>query len=150
VRLDKWLPISHDAATWLPPPILPAAIALVVALRVGIRERWAWAVAGATFAVLTFLTWGTGHPLTLLLVPIAAPVTMEGAWLGNRIARMLENPVAPDVRLIVPLLGLVFAQDDRVRLNLAHSFMTRYDRVLHIVRLLHERKSPDGHGCRTA
>jgi len=39
-------------------------------------------------------------------VSVAVPVTMAGAWLGNRIARMLENPVAPDVRLIVPLLGV--------------------------------------------
>ena len=106
MRLDTWLPISHDAATWLPPPIFPAAVALVVALRFGLRERWAWAVAGAVFAILTYLTWGTGQPLTLLLVPVAVPVTVAGAWLGNRIARMLENPVAPDVRLIVPLLGV--------------------------------------------
>ncbi|HEY8292192.1 MAG TPA: hypothetical protein VIG44_06885 [Thermomicrobiales bacterium] len=106
VRLDTWLPISHDAATWLPPPIFPAAVAFVLARRFGLRERWAWAVAGAAFAILTYLTWGTGHPLTLLLVPVVVPVTMAGAWLGNRIARMLENPVAPDVRLIVPLLGV--------------------------------------------
>jgi hypothetical protein len=106
VRLDTWLPISHDAATWLPPPILPAAVAFVLAIRVHVRERWAWAVAGATFAILTYLTWGTGHPLALLLVPVAVPVTMAGAWLGNRIARMLEYPVARDVRLIVPLLGV--------------------------------------------
>ncbi|MHB8647211.1 MAG: hypothetical protein ACYDAR_15600, partial [Thermomicrobiales bacterium] len=106
IRLDQWLPVSHNAGSWLPPPIFPAAIALVVALRLGLRERWAWAVAGAVFAVLTYLTWGTGHPLTLLLVPVAVGVTMAGAWLGNRIARMLETPVAPDVRLIVPLLGV--------------------------------------------
>ncbi len=106
VRLDTWLPISHDAGTWLPPPILPAAVAFVLAIRVHVRERWAWAVAGATFAILTYLTWGTGHPLALLLVPVAVPVTMAGAWLGNRIARMLEYPVARDVRLIVPLLGV--------------------------------------------
>ncbi len=106
VRLDGWLPISHDAAVWLPPPIFPAAFAFVLAIRVHLRERWAWAVAGAVFAILTYLTWGTGHPLTLLLVPVAVPVAMAGAWIGNRIARMLENPVAPDVRLIVPLLGV--------------------------------------------
>ncbi|HEY8291678.1 MAG TPA: hypothetical protein VIG44_04290, partial [Thermomicrobiales bacterium] len=29
VRLDRWLPISHDAAAWLPPPIFPAAVAFV-------------------------------------------------------------------------------------------------------------------------
>lgn len=106
VRLDMWLPISHDAATWLPPPIFPAAIAFALAIRLHFRERWAWAVAGAVFALLTYLTWGTGHSLTLLLVPVAVPATMAGAWLGSRIARMLENPVARDVRLLVPLLGV--------------------------------------------
>jgi hypothetical protein len=106
VRLDTYLPISHDARNWLPPPVLPAALALVVALRAGMREQWAWAVAGGVFGVLTYLTWGTGHPLTLLLLPLAVPVTMAGAWIGGRIARMLANPVAADVRLIVPLLGV--------------------------------------------
>jgi len=106
VRLDKYLPISQDARNWLPPPILPAAIALVLALRLGMRERWAWAVAGAVFAILTYLTWGTGHPLMLVLIAVA--VTMAGAWIGGRVVRMLENPVASDVRLIVPLLGVTF------------------------------------------
>jgi hypothetical protein len=108
VHLDRYLPISGDARTWLPPPILPAAIALVLALRVGMRERWAWAVAGTVFAILTYLTWGTGHPLMLALIPLAVPVTMAGAWVGTRVVRMLENPVARDVRLIVPLLGVTF------------------------------------------
>ncbi len=106
VRLDRYLPVSHDARNWLPPPLLPAAVAFALALRAGMRERWAWAVAGGIFGILTYLTWGAGHPLTLLLLPLAVPVTMAGAWLGGRVARMLENPVAADVRLIVPLLGV--------------------------------------------
>ena len=105
-RLDHFLPVSHDAATWLPPPLFPAAVALVIMLRLRLHERWAWAVAGLVFGVLTYLTWGTGHPLMLLLVPLAAPVSILGAWIGGRVVRMLENPVAADVRVIVPLLGV--------------------------------------------
>lgn len=106
VRLDRYMPLSGDARNWLPVPIFPAAVILVLALRFGMRERWAWAVAGGVYGILTYLTWGTGHPSTLLLLPLAAPVTMAGAWIGGRVARMLENPVAADVRLIVPLLGV--------------------------------------------
>lgn len=108
VRLDRYLPISRDARNWLPPPILPAAVALALALRFRLRERWAWAMAGGVFALLTYLTWGTGRPLMLLLAPLAAPVTMAGAWIGTRVVRMLENPVATDVQVIVPLLGVAF------------------------------------------
>lgn len=108
VRLDTYLPISQDARNWLPPPILPAAVALVVALRFRLREQWAWVMAGGVFAALTALTWGTGHPLMFALIPLAVPLTMAGAWIGGRIVRMLDNPVAADVRLIVPLLGVAF------------------------------------------
>ncbi len=108
IRLDRYLPISHEAATWLPPPLLPAAVALILARRVGMQERGAWAIAGGVFGVLTALTWGSGHPLTWLLLPLAVPVTMVGAWIGTRIAWMLEEPIALDVRRIVPLLGITF------------------------------------------
>lgn len=104
--LDRFLPISQDVASWLPPPVLPAAIALVLALRFRVAERWAWAIAGIVFALLTCLTWGS--PLMLLLVPVAVLAMMGGAWIGTRVYRMLENPVASDVRLIVPLLGVTF------------------------------------------
>jgi hypothetical protein len=105
LRLDRFLPLSHDAANWLPPPIFPAAIALVLLWRTRLAERWTWAVAGLVFGILTFVTWGTG-PLMLLCMPLAAPVMLAGVWLGRRIARMLENPTAPDVRVLVPLLGI--------------------------------------------
>lgn len=105
LRLDAYLPIAHGGVNWLPPPIFPAAVALVLLARTHLRERWTWAGAGLVFGLLSFFTWGAG-PLTLLCALLAAPVLLAGAWLGRRIARMLENPTAADVRALVPLLGL--------------------------------------------
>jgi hypothetical protein len=105
LRLDHYQPLSHDAANWLPPPIFPAALVLVLLARTRLAKQWVWAITGLVFGALTFLAWGTG-PLMLLYVPLAAPVMLASAWLGDRIARMLEFPAAPYVRTLVPLLGI--------------------------------------------
>jgi hypothetical protein len=107
LRLDSFLSLSHGPTNWLPPPILPAAVVLVLLARTRLPERWVWASAGIVFGLLTFLTWGTrpAVPLILLCVPLAAPVMLVGAGLGGRIARVLENPTGQVVRLLVPLLG---------------------------------------------
>lgn len=105
VRLDRFVPLSHYAANWLPPPIFPAALTFVLLTNVRVAERWAWLVAGGVFGLLITLTWGTHTPMWLL-VPLAIPILSGGAWLGTRIVHILEAPTSPAVVRLVPLLGM--------------------------------------------
>jgi hypothetical protein len=111
--LDHYHPVSQDPASWLPLPLLPAAIVLVVLLKIGLAERWAWAMAGGTFGFFVFLSWGT-HPLAAFLVIFAAPAMVVGASIGKWVYRVLEDPIEWDARWLVPagvvipfLLGLL-------------------------------------------
>lgn len=97
--------LVQNPANWLPPPILPAALTFVIAVRLRRVERWAWLVAGGVFGVLTWLTWGRGTGM-LPLVPLAAPALLAGTSLGAWVARTLAAPTARAVRRTVPLLGL--------------------------------------------
>jgi hypothetical protein len=90
-RLDQFLPVSGHPANWLPLPLLPAALVFVVALWLGWSERRAWGVAGLVFGLLVYLTWST-QPWALLLLPLAAPAMLAGAWAGARIFQVLERP----------------------------------------------------------
>src|SRR5207244_10205241 len=89
--LDRYHNVSQDPASWLPLPIVPAALVLVVLLKLGLAERWVWALAGVPFGFFVCLSWGT-QPLSALLVILAAPATMVGAFIGERVYRILEAP----------------------------------------------------------
>ncbi len=105
--LGVWGPLVEHPANWLPPPILPAALAFALAVRLRLAERWAWLLAGGVFGALTWFVWGRESGATvLLLVPLAAPALWAGAWIGGRVARVLAEPTANAVRVMVPLLGL--------------------------------------------
>ncbi len=124
VRLDHFLPISRDAAVWLPPPILPAALVLLLLTRLRLSERWSWLpwlAAGSIFAVLTCATWGRGGAMWLLL-PVAAVLTVGGAWLGGRVADVLESPTSGGVfRLIAAIAVAIPLLTGTADLWLRHS-----------------------------
>ena len=108
VYLDQFLPVSKDPASWLPLPIFPAAIVMVVMLKIGLSERWAWAGAGIAFGLITFLVWGTSVSVALLVI-LAAPAMVAGALVGKWIYRILENPSKEGVRsLVLAGLGVPF------------------------------------------
>ncbi|MFL5732719.1 MAG: hypothetical protein ACJ78Q_05915 [Chloroflexia bacterium] len=119
-RLDQFVPTSHDPASWLPLPLLPAAIAIVMLIRARVPERWAWPATGLLFGLLTTLTWGT-FPLGYLAIAAAAPAMAAGAPLGRQVYRALERPTVWGIRALllagvtVPLL--VGAIDLYVRAN---------------------------------
>ena len=85
------LPAGHDPARWLPLPLLPAALALTLAGRLGLRERAAWALAGAVFVALVFATWGR-TPLAALFSVGAGAVVPPAARLGGWLWATLERP----------------------------------------------------------
>lgn len=89
--LDQFGPVSADPASWLPLPLLPAALAWAAARRLGCRERAAWGVAGLTFGALAALGWRMGPP-GWLLVPLAAPLAALGARLGDGVAATIRAP----------------------------------------------------------
>ena len=104
--LDHYAPVSGDPASWLPLPILPTALAFVVLLKVGLAERWAWALAGGIFGISVYLGWGT-HPLAAALVILAAPATLVGALVGERAYRVLVSPVDWDARWLVGTCAVI-------------------------------------------
>lgn len=103
-RIDSafHLRLVRNAALWLPPPVLPAALALLVGRLVRLPERWAWVLAGLVFGRLTAGVWDT-HPLVLPLTLLAAPILFAGAGLGAWGYRTLAQPTATHVYTL--LLG---------------------------------------------
>lgn len=89
--LDQFGPVSHDDASWLPLPLLPATLALLLGGRVGLSEGRSYVLAGLVFGVCTWLVWGTAGWSLLLALP-AASATAVGARLGARVYRLLERP----------------------------------------------------------
>ncbi len=108
-RLETVRPFMRTPATWLPLPILPAALALLGALRLGWSERRAGYVAGLVFGILAYLVW-VNMLLALPLVLLAAPALALGMWLGRSVSRTLDTPTGlgaralPLIAVIVPLL----------------------------------------------
>lgn len=99
-RLDTLLRGSDAPISWLPLPILPAAIVYGVLVKINGHERWAWTFAGGIFGlyVLFFFFWGRpiGESEALLqsgLFAIFAPLlTGIGARMGTWIYRIVEQP----------------------------------------------------------
>jgi hypothetical protein len=109
-RLDTLLQVTDFAqqpANWLPPPLLPAALAfalvlvLVLVLMLPLarlartRDRWewpAWLVAGAVYGVFLVAVWGPYRPLAVPLILLAAVLVPCGALLGAWIYGVLARP----------------------------------------------------------
>jgi hypothetical protein len=94
-RLDTYLHVTSFAqqqANWLPLPLLPAALAFVLARLVRIGERWAWLPAGLVYGFFVVAIWGPYRPVGGLLILLAAPVVLVGASLGDWIFGVLERP----------------------------------------------------------
>jgi hypothetical protein len=101
-RLDQFLLVSNLPASWLPLPLLPAALVLALALWLGWGERPAWAAAGLAFGLLVYVVWG-GQPWALVLAPLAAPAMIAGAWFGERVYGVLERPTELGAKALVLL-----------------------------------------------
>lgn len=84
----RYLGELSDARAWLPLPLLPAALVVLVGLRLHLPERGAWLLAGALFGGLVVWIWGASPALVL----IAAPLLLLGARVGEWTAIALECP----------------------------------------------------------
>ena len=100
------LSLERDPANWMSMPLFPAALVLAVALAAGLSDGWAMAAAGWVFALLTWLIWRE-QPLGLLFVAAAGPLAVVGAWIGERIYRVLERPSVKSVFWFLVLAALV-------------------------------------------
>ncbi len=103
--LDRYLDVSSDPASYLPLPIFPAAVALLILLRDPRTERWGWAVTGLLFGLITFLIWGR-HPISPLLIPLAAPATVLGSRIGRWLHGLMLGPTKEGVLRFLPIAGL--------------------------------------------
>lgn len=92
----RWLrEVAHvlsDGGNWLPLPVFPAASTFVILQHTRLSERWAWLGAGFAYAALTWLFWTQDKVelLPIVLCLAAAPASLLGAYLGDRIGWMLE------------------------------------------------------------
>jgi hypothetical protein len=104
MQLARFVPhVAGDPAAWLPPPLLPAAIAFVLARAAG--AGWGTWAAGVTWAGASVLIWPPGAiavPVVLLAIPVAA----VGAAAGRRVAGVLEAPTPRALAALVLGLGV--------------------------------------------
>jgi hypothetical protein len=105
--LDQFGAVSADAASWLPLPLLPAALAWACCRRIGWQEHVAWAAAGMTFGICAALIWRMGAQ-GWLLVPLAAPLAAGGAELGKRVAATIRNPLPGASWALLLYLAVLF------------------------------------------
>jgi hypothetical protein len=94
-RLDTYLQVTDFAqqpANWLPLPLLPAALAFLLARLARIPERWAWLSAGLVYGFFVVAVWGPYRPFGGLLILLAAPILLVGALLGSWIFGVLARP----------------------------------------------------------
>ncbi len=94
--------LALNPISWLPLPLLPAALTLLLVTAIGLPEKLAWPLAGIVFAVCINLFWGP-HARPLLLVLVTALTAWIGGQLGGYVARTLRRPTRNAV------LGLAMA-----------------------------------------
>ncbi len=100
--LTNW----RDGAQWLPLPVLPAAIALLLLERTRLYPAARWAIVGFVYALCAAFVWGR-EPLWIAAVALAPLTCAGGGWLGGRVLRLLEQPTAGGVLRFAPLLCVV-------------------------------------------
>jgi hypothetical protein len=104
--LDTFQLVSNHPAAWLPFPLLPAALALIIADRAGIARDWGWAIAGAVFGGCMFAIWHTDA--RGLLMPVLTTLAMPlGARLGSWLASVVEHPTELPAKLLVVLCAII-------------------------------------------
>lgn len=86
-RTAAYLGLLDDPRAWLPLPLLPAALTLLL-LPARLAERWAWLAAGLVFGALSVWFWDA--PPVFVLA--AAPLMLLGARVGAWLAETLEQP----------------------------------------------------------
>ncbi len=85
--------IERHAMNWLPLPVLPTAVILLLLLKFRVAERWAWLIAGAVFALLFWAIWQpTG--ISLLLAVVCTPLILVGVQVSRKVYTILEQPTA--------------------------------------------------------
>ncbi len=92
-------------ATWLPLPLLPAALAGWLARRLRLGAGPGAALAGLVFALAAALLWSP--PAGLLLLPLAVAAGVLGARLGGAVFATLAQPTAAGVGRLVAVAGLL-------------------------------------------
>jgi len=95
-RLDAYLQVTDFAqrpANWLPLPLLPAAATFLLARLARLPERWAWPPAGLVYGLCVVAIWGPYAPFGPALIPLAAPVLLLGALLGEGVFAVLARPI---------------------------------------------------------
>ncbi len=85
--------IEQHVKNWLPLPVLPTAIILLLLLKFRVAERWAWIIAGAIFALLFCAVWQPDG-FSLLLALVCTPFILLGAHVGQKVYTVLEQPTA--------------------------------------------------------
>lgn len=89
--LDQFGPVSGDPTSWMPLPLLPAALVWAAARGLGRSDDTAWALAGLAFGLLAASGWRMG-PMAWALLPLAAPAAIAGARLGGAVALTVLEP----------------------------------------------------------
>jgi hypothetical protein len=103
------VPLVQNLATWLPPPIFPAAVIFAMAAALSLPEPVAWALAGWVFGFLVVAIWKP-FPLGFVVSLLAGPIMVLGAFVGAWAYGFLEKPGRASVTafLLVAGLGLPF------------------------------------------
>ena len=79
-------------ATWLPIPVLPAALVWAIDWRAGLGGTWATLLAGAAFGALSHYIWTSVGVVTGAV--LGGGACLLGESLGGRLATILEKPTS--------------------------------------------------------